>query len=85
MHLYLWTIYSRSSLGGVQALQEDIRIQDGEEIAACLENRLPTDSLALLCKMLPEKAETFVFNRLDYCAQVNFNLCSFKFLSDFRV
>jgi len=57
MHVYLWTIYSCSSLRGVQALQEDVRIQDGEEIAACLENNLLMDSLALLCKMLPEKAE----------------------------
>jgi len=33
------------------ASQEDVRIQDSEAIAACIE-----DSLALLCKMLPEKA-----------------------------
>jgi len=78
MHVYLWTIYSCSLLRSVQALQDDVRIQDGEEIAACVE-----DSLALLCKMLPEKAETFMFNRLDYCAQVNFDLRSFGFLSDF--
>jgi len=65
-----------SPLRAVQASQEDvrIRIQDGEEIAACVEDSLPTDSLALLCKMLPEKAETFMFNRLDCCAQVSFDL-----------
>jgi len=83
MHVYLWTLYSCSLSRSVQASQEDVRTQDGEEIFACVEDSLPTDSLALLCKMLPEKAETFVFNRLDYCAQVNFDLRSFCFLSDF--
>jgi len=55
MHIYLWTIYSCSSLRGAQASQEDVRIQDGEEIAAWVE-----DSLAHLCKMLPEKADIHV-------------------------
>jgi len=62
----------------VQASQEDVRIQDGEEIAACFEDSLPMDSLALSCKMLLEKTERHL------CLLCTGNLRSSFIRSSFR-